>query len=133
MLGLASAAEGDKKDASKKLNEPPPNVFLGYSDKPIKPHPGYVNNPLKPAEKNYDYKILRSKPFPLFPLADPKICNFWLNENPALTIAPWPKNCLIYQYKDKCAKYEISHDGKSVESCEKKEDCVSTPVEPACL
>ena len=119
MLGIASA-QGDKAktDASKKLNKPPAPVFLGYTNRTIIPHKGYTENPLRPAEKNYDYKIIRSKPFPLFPLADPKICNFWLNEKPALTIAPWPKNCLIYQYKDKCAKYEISHDGKAVESCE---------------
>jgi hypothetical protein len=132
LLGITSAAEGDKKTDTKKGNEPPPKVFVGHFDK-VTLHDGYANNPLRPPEKNYDYKILRSKPFPLFPLADPKICNFWLNEKPVLTVAPWPKNCLIYQYKDKCAKYEISHDGKTVESCEQKEDCKSQPVEPACL
>lgn len=93
----------------------------------------WKENPLRPPEKNYDYKIVRTKPFPLFPLADPKICNFWLNTEPPLTIAPWPKNCLIYQHNDKCAKYEIGHDGKAVESCEVKEDCTPAPVEPACL
>ena len=96
--------------------------------KKVQLHDGWKDNPLRPPEKNYDYKIVRTKPFPLFPLADPKICNFWLNERPALTVAPWPKNCLIYQWKDKCMKFEISHDGKAVESCEKKEDCTPTPV-----
>ena len=42
-------------------------------------------------------------------------CNFWLDLE--LTTAPWPKGCWKYQYTDPCNQYEISFDGKSVDSC----------------
>ena len=60
------------------------------------PNPKWGINILKPEDKNYNYKVKRPLTFPLFPQDDPKECNFWLNEDPPLKVAPWPKNCLIY-------------------------------------
>lgn len=61
-------------------------------------------------------------------------CNFWTDLE--LTTAPWPKGCWKYQYTDPCNQYEISFDGKSVDSCNiNKKDCAEQGqvVEPQCL
>lgn len=48
-------------------------------------------------------------------------------------MAPWPANCMIYQHDDICWKYEISRDGKSVDSCDRKKDCEKKETAPICL
>ena len=61
-------------------------------------------------------------------------CNFWLDLE--LTTAPWPKGCWKYQYTDPCNQYEISFDGKSVDSCNiNNASCAERGqlVEPQCL
>lgn len=42
-------------------------------------------------------------------------CNFFKQEG--LETAPWPKDCQNFK-RDECSMYEISKDGKSIESCE---------------
>eukprot|EP00356_Strombidium_inclinatum_P015156 CAMPEP_0170479570 /NCGR_PEP_ID=MMETSP0208-20121228/760_1 /TAXON_ID=197538 /ORGANISM="Strombidium inclinatum, Strain S3" /LENGTH=130 /DNA_ID=CAMNT_0010751991 /DNA_START=8 /DNA_END=400 /DNA_ORIENTATION=+ len=42
-------------------------------------------------------------------------CNFFVDEE--LVVAPWPDNCKIFQRKA-CYFYEVSKDGKSIESCQ---------------
>ena len=61
-------------------------------------------------------------------------CNFWLDLD--LTTAPWPKGCWKYQYTDPCNQYEISFDGKSVDSCNINKDACpqrGQVVEPQCI
>ena len=62
-------------------------------------------------------------------------CNFWLDIE--LTTAPWPKGCWKYQYTDPCNQYEISYDGKSIDSCNlgNKTSCPEKgqTVEPQCI
>lgn len=44
-------------------------------------------------------------------------CNFWLwDPNYNANEKPWPKDCKLFQ-TNTCDKYEISRDGKSVDSC----------------
>ena len=89
-------------------------------------NPKWGINILKPADKIYDYKIIRTAPNPQYSLADPKVCNFWtLEKGKNITEAPWDKGCWLYQFTDSCMKYEISKDNKAVESCEKTEGCES--------
>ena len=57
-------------------------------------------------------------------------CNFFTKLNSL--VAPWPKNCKVYQYNDECNKYEISKDGKSVDSCDLKYNCTPAYVEAKC-
>ena len=54
-------------------------------------------------------------------------CNFYVEEG--LTTAPWPKDCRVYSYTNSCNRYEISRDGKSIDSCDLKEEpeCISEP------
>ena len=47
-------------------------------------------------------------------------CNFFVKEG--LTAQPWPENCQLF-WRDDCSKYEISKDGKSIESCEVDKQC----------
>ena len=42
-------------------------------------------------------------------------CNFFRNSG--TMVAPWPDNCKVFQ-TDECSSYEVSRDGKSVDSCE---------------
>ena len=48
-------------------------------------------------------------------------------------VAPWPKDCRRYQYNNACNKYEISKDGKSVDSCNIGKDCPFNLTDAACL
>ena len=62
------------------------------------------------------------------------VCNnFWREEG--LTATPWAKGCKIYQHTNPCNKYEISFDGKSIESCDMPYECPDnkTSVTPKCL
>ena len=43
-------------------------------------------------------------------------CNAFFKDS-GLMVAPWPENCKIFKY-DECSSYEISRDGKSIDSCE---------------
>lgn len=81
--------------------------------------PDYEVNPLAGPDKCIKRETLHKKRFALFPIADdPAKCNFWNNATKPMLVAPWPKNCMIYQHTDLCWKYEISRDGKSIDSCE---------------
>ena len=43
-------------------------------------------------------------------------CNKFFR-NSGTVVAPWPDNCKVFK-TDECSSYEISRDGKSVDSCE---------------
>ena len=79
----------------------------------------YEINPLAAPDKCIKRDIVHKKKFALFPIANqPDKCNFWVNATKPMLVAPWPKNCMIYQHDNVCMKYEISRDGKSIDSCE---------------
>ena len=66
-----------------------------------------ATKPIVPHKKfNYTYPIVDAT------------CNFWVNETIEKS-PPWPKGCWKYQYKNPCNFYEISFDGKSIDSCQK--------------
>ena len=82
-------------------------------------------NPFLAGDKCIPRDKIHSKKFALFPISDsPEECNFWLKLDPPLSVAPWSKNCMIYQHDQICSKYEISRDGKSIDSCEHKKNCI---------
>ena len=58
-------------------------------------------------------------------------CNFFTELQ--LSKAPWPPECRVYQHEDGCNKYEISRDGKGVDSCQLQKDCSFTQVQPTCF
>ena len=49
-----------------------------------------------------------------------------------MVVAPWPKNCRVYQHDNGCNRYEISRDNKKVDSCDLKFKCNFTQVTPSC-
>ena len=73
---------------------------------------------------------IHTKPFTLFSNVS-AACNFFTEQE--LVRAPWPQNCQVYQHTDGCKKYEISRDGKKVNSCELKYGCQYELVESRCL
>ena len=58
-------------------------------------------------------------------------CNFFHDQG--LAQAPWPLNCRFYRSNNNCNKYEISRDGKSVDSCQLQYNCNFTLAQPECL
>ena len=94
-----------------------------------------VNAQIGPVEEDFKLPTLHNKTFPFYDTIGPQ-CNFWKNLTAAeLTngTAPWPLNCRVYKHKNDCNRYEISRDGKSVDSCKLKKDCPFTPTTPECL
>jgi hypothetical protein len=58
-------------------------------------------------------------------------CNFFIELG--LVKAPWPAECRVYQHTDGCNKYEISRDGKGVDSCQLEKNCNFKSVTPTCF
>ena len=71
-------------------------------------------NPLAAPPKNSTNNTVHNKTGSLYANISEE-CNFFTKLN--TVVAPWPKNCKVYQYDNGCNKYEISKDGKSVDSC----------------
>ena len=84
---------------------------------------GKVNRPPLP-------ELHKKSTFLLFP-NHTKECNFFADQD--YIVAPWPANCQVYQHTNKCNKYEISRDGKSIESCDLKYNCPYEITESKCL
>ena len=94
----------------------------------------YEINPLAAPDKCIKRDTIHKKKFALFPIANqPDKCNFWVNATKPMLVAPWPKNCMIYQHDNVCMEYEISRDGKSIDSCEIKKKCKKKKMKPICL
>lgn len=91
-----------------------------------------VNAYVGPVLEDFKLPTLHNKTFPFYETIGPE-CNFWKKTNPPLTIAPWPLNCRVYKHNNDCNSYEISRDGKGVDSCKLKKDCPFTAREPQCL
>ena len=90
-------------------------------------------NPLAAAPRNSTNNTVHNKTGAKFPNITEE-CNLLGDKNlDSFLVAPWPKNCKVYQYTNACKKYEISKDGKSIDSCDLKYNCTSYEnVEPNC-
>ena len=69
------------------------------------------------------------KKFQYLPDVGPQ-CNFWIPRG--LVSAPWNENCRVFR-TDNCNRYEISVDGKSIDSCEQNKTCIITQKKDECV
>ena len=89
---------------------------------------GVTQAAIGPVGKEGEFKVdpYYKKTLPFYDQADAE-CNFFnekMNGGKNMTTTPWPEGCRVYSYNNSCNRYEISKDGKSVDSCEiKKQEC----------